>query len=87
MIAASINMLPQALARVSTWSVVSSLGPFIIPLTLVALIAVLFAHDVAERRRPHPATVLTLGVTVLVGMVTQSVAQSTVGLNIMRAFM
>ena len=52
---------------------------------MLALLAALLLHDVVVRRRPHPVSVIGVGVLMLLGMVATRIAASEFGVSLVRS--
>ena len=52
---------------------------------MLALLAALLLHDVVVRRRPHPVSVIGIGVLLLLGMVATRIAASEFGVSLVRS--
>ena len=84
MLLASIALVGPALARISRWPLFGGEdGPFV-PIVFLGLLAVLIAYDVISARRVHRATLIGCGVIVLALIAAQVIADSELGLAIVR---
>lgn len=84
MLLASIALVGPALARISRWPVFGGEdGPFV-PIVFLGMLAVLIAYDLVATRRSHRATLIGCGAIVLALIVAQLIANSELGLAVVR---
>jgi hypothetical protein len=85
MVLASISIVGPALARISGIPVLGGEdGPFEMSVML-ALVVAWIIHDVVVRRRPHIASVIGIGVFVLLDVIRAKIAASEFGLSVVQS--
>jgi hypothetical protein len=94
LILASINMLGPVFGRISRWPLLGGhgldlTGPMELVLAryaIVGLAVALIVHDLARRRRVHPATWIGIVSIVLTRIAATTIAASAVGRSVVRSF-